>query len=87
LAERSQHDHLDVLETFGVAHNVEHLETADARHHHVGYNKVGQFLLGYYQSGFTIGRRDYLIPFRLQACFIDFPQVIVVFDQKDFCHF
>jgi hypothetical protein len=75
-----------VLETLGVAQDVEHFKAADARHHNIRDNQVGHFLLGHRQSRFAIRCGDDVVTFCLQARFVNLAQVIVVFDKQNFSH-
>ena len=53
-AQGGHHDDLDVLGLGRATKNIEHVETADLRHHHVANNQVGTLFDGCCERFFAI---------------------------------
>lgn len=86
LAKGGKHNDLYVFETVGVAQNVEHFKTANAGHHDVGYDKVWLLFFSDDERVFAIHGRYDGVAFCHEAGFVNFPQVIVIFNQQNLWH-
>jgi hypothetical protein len=86
LTERGQHNDLNILEAFGIAKDIKHLKATNTRHHHIRDDEVWSLLLGLNKGFFAVLSRNNRVTLGLQARFVDLAQVIIVFNQEDFCH-
>jgi len=87
LAERSQHNDFGSFESFGVAQNIQHLETANFGHHDIRNNKVWLFLGRNSQSGFPVAGGYYGVALSEHTRLVYLSEIVIVFDQQNLCHF
>jgi hypothetical protein len=82
LSKGSEHNDLGVCQLWCGTQDVEHFETAYTWHHNVRNYEVGSVLLSHRKSFFSVLRSYDVVALSAQSRLIDFPEVVVVFDEK-----